>query len=178
MSFGVTVNIAPGVGLTLGGETLDAVLEQWQKAGGDPKFLLRQCRATVQAAEANAKVPTSSAVSAPSESASVSANEDPWADDGGESTDGEDPWADDSYAAPGSSQRPAQNAADPKTTIDKFKRQWTVGLPDAPNCGCGIPAARVRGKSQSTGKPYTMWKCAKAPTEQWSSKCNFSEFPN
>jgi hypothetical protein len=62
---------------------------------------------------------------------------------------------------------------------DNFGRIWTLNLPDAPDCNCGEPAGKMVGKSQSTGKRYTVWRCAKdAPGGDYRDKCDFSEFPD
>lgn len=61
---------------------------------------------------------------------------------------------------------------------DNFGRLWTLNLPDAPECDCGEPAGKMVGTSQSTGKRYTVWRCAKdAPGGDYREKCDFSEFP-
>lgn len=71
------------------------------------------------------------------------------------------------------------------TEKDKFGREWTIGLPDAPLCECPDPepAARMKAKAgpnaKNPGKPYTKWKCAKgAPGGDWRSKCELDEFPS
>lgn len=113
---------------------------------------------------------------------------DPWASGGdaqpdSEPTDG-DPWGEDNPPAPRGRQRSTQGRSGgnsggrPHVEKDRFDREWTTGLPDAPDCNCGEPAARCKAKSQA-GKWYTTWKCAKgAPGGDWQSKCEFSEFPN
>jgi hypothetical protein len=96
-----------------------------------------------------------------------------------------DPWgSNDTDDDPEPPKRPTRSRAEadeddgPVTTRDKFKREFTVGLPDAPDCDCGEPAARVKAKSK-VGKWYTTFKCAKsAPGGDWRSKCDFSEFPD
>lgn len=115
---------------------------------------------------------------------------DPWDDDvSGTQTarpsDEGDPWATDdpteTPAGAGGSRRSGGNAADASglvKTKDDFGRTWTVGLPDAPICDCGEPAAKCNGRAQRTNKPYTVWKCAKATGSDWQDKCEFSEFPN
>jgi hypothetical protein len=62
-------------------------------------------------------------------------------------------------------------------STDKFNREFTMGLPDAPNCLCNIPAARMKAKSQK-GKWYTQWKCSKSNGDNWREKCDYSEFTN
>jgi hypothetical protein len=69
----------------------------------------------------------------------------------------------------------ASSSAGLSKTTDKFGREFTMGLPDAPSCLCGLPAARMKAKSQK-GKWYTQWKCSKANGENWRQKCDFSEF--
>jgi hypothetical protein len=63
-------------------------------------------------------------------------------------------------------------------TKDKFDREWTIGLEDAPECDCGIPAARMKAKAQKTGKWYTQWRCSKSAGSDYKNKCSYSEFPN
>ena len=95
-----------------------------------------------------------------------------------------DPWG--SGAGDGSQarQRPAQprsQASAPRNDItvikDKFGGEYTLGLPEAPDCDCGELAARLKTKSKA-GKFYTVWRCGKAAGNEWRDKCAFSEFPN
>lgn len=84
----------------------------------------------------------------------------------------------------GTSGPPASDdAAGVWTKKDKWDNAWTFGLPEAPNCFCGDPAARKKGvsgpNSRKPGTPYTVYQCAKAgPDGDWRDKCDFSEFPS
>jgi hypothetical protein len=83
-------------------------------------------------------------------------------------------------------ERPRQRRSAPRdddeggvtVTKDKFNREWTIGLEDAPDCACGIPAARMKAKAQKTGKWYTQWRCSKAAGSDYKNKCSYSEFPD
>ena len=97
-----------------------------------------------------------------------------------------DPWGEDTHDEPQGRQRTTQShtrshpddgATGITTTRDKFEREWTIGLPEAPECDCPAPAARVKAKSQA-GKWYTTWKCAKGAGSDYRDKCSFSEFPD
>lgn len=121
---------------------------------------------------------------------SAPASDDPW----GAPTQGEsasapqsqgDPWGGgNSQPAQSAPQQPTQNAAAPaqssgssiEMSTDKFGREWTTGLPDAPTCGCGDKAVRMKAKSKNGGKWYTKWKCAKGNTSDYRNKCAYDEF--
>jgi hypothetical protein len=81
---------------------------------------------------------------------------------------GDDPW--NTAGAPASSNGIT-------ITRDKFGGEWATGVPGAPDCNCGQPAARLKTKSKA-GKLYSVWRCAKAAGDEWPSKCSFSEFPS
>lgn len=156
-------------------ETLDELLTQYEKAGGNPRKLLPQIRQAVKDGEAEGTTRARVADATPEKPAPKA--DDPWGDDEpAQEPPEDDPWADESEPS-----RPAQRrteAASPSTTTDRFGRVWTLGLPEAPNCHCGIPAARLKAKSKSSGNKYTVWKCAKAQGQDWRDKCDFSEFPD
>jgi hypothetical protein len=94
-----------------------------------------------------------------------------------------DPWGSGNGGGTQTQQRsaPAQPQASGgggiTVTKDKFGGEYTLGLPEAPGCDCGEPAARLKTKSKA-GKFYTVWRCAKAAGSDWRDKCAFSEFPN
>jgi hypothetical protein len=98
-----------------------------------------------------------------------------------------DPWGEDTADGPRGSQRPAEGRAQgaerpargrggTETTSDKFGREFTTGLPEAPDCECGQPAARMKAKGRDSGKWYTKWVCAKAVGSDYRDKCGYSEF--
>jgi hypothetical protein len=109
-------------------------------------------------------------------------DDDPWADEGGDV----DPWDEPERptkpaperhgSAPGGNR--AKRDAGKGVLKDNFGRIWTLNLPEAPDCDCGEPAGKMVGTSQSSGKRYTVWRCAKdAPGGNFRDKCEFSEFP-
>ena len=51
---------------------------------------------------------------------------------------------------------------------------WTVGRPDAPQCGCRLPAAYVTGTTN--GKPWARWTCPKGRDSNDKTKCKFNQF--
>lgn len=63
---------------------------------------------------------------------------------------------------------------------DNFGREWTTGLPNAPECDHGEAAARIVAKQRKDPtKTYTQWVCAKgAPGGEWRDKCDFKKWPN
>jgi hypothetical protein len=188
MSFSVEVDLG-GIKFTATEDTVEALLAQYEQMKGDSGWLLRKVQETIPLAEAG------QAVGAASNHPDLDAAEDAqggidaWAQDGPWNAAGStqsaqkvDPWDN----TPVSDNKPAQTRSAPQrqssgqrasVETDRFGREFTLGLPDAPACNCGDPAARVKGKSRQ-GKPYTMWKCAKeAPDGDWRSKCDFAEFP-
>lgn len=100
-----------------------------------------------------------------------------------------DPWADDEEAEEKPAAKPkARTKPKPKPApadddeepniykeTDNFGNVYTMGLPEAPECLCGDPAAKVRAKARS-GKMYNAWRCAKGVGDDWKSKCTYSEF--
>lgn len=113
--------------------------------------------------------------------------DDPAADAEWDNSDGDvDPWDEPERptkptperhgSAPGGNRAPRDQSKG--QLRDNFGRLWTLNLPDAPLCECGDPAGKMVGTSQSTGKRYTVWRCAKdAPGGNFRDKCEFSEFP-
>jgi hypothetical protein len=95
-----------------------------------------------------------------------------------------DPWGQGTQDEPHERQRPAagreqsreSGARRTKTTTDKFGREFTMGLPEAPDCDCGIAAARMKAKGRDSGKWYSKWVCSKAVGSDYRDKCDFSEF--
>jgi hypothetical protein len=98
-----------------------------------------------------------------------------------------DPWGEDTASDPNGRERPAQGRAQgaerpargrggTETTSDKFGREFTTGLPEAPDCECGQSAARMKAKGRDSGKWYTKWVCAKAVGSDYRDKCGYSEF--
>lgn len=180
-----------GIEFNIDAPTMDDLMEDYSSAGGDPKWFLAQVQDRLpmieQGVAANYATPASSA------SRSVAPADENWAvettDEKPSKPQQTDPWDD----APVEDAKPARKRTAPSrpaakaagsdaelsalTETDRFGRQWTTGLPDAPDCDCGEPAARLKAKSQA-GKPYTVFKCAKgAPGGDWREKCEYSEFP-
>lgn len=99
-----------------------------------------------------------------------------------------DPWADDDAGSkPATSQRSSQARTDPAIGVlfpagggydrdtPNGKRHWDFGLPDAPECDCGYPAAMVTGyKGDKKWQAY--WCPVGFNKEKWRDKCKFSEF--
>lgn len=191
--------VVGGFDFTVAENTIDDLLEQYGQMGGDPKWLLTQVQSIVpdleisvdlhnsRRDEANAEADSEAKAEADSASSSAWDNDGPWSrrKPSGDK-ERRDPWDDAPVDEKPAVRRTAPsrgNSEDTYTKTDSFGRQWTLGLPDAPTCDCGEPAARMKGKagpqSRNPGKPYTVFKCAKgAPDGDWRSKCDFSEFPS
>lgn len=202
MSFELNYELTAGSRLTISAQNLKDLVGLYTSLGGDSAFLQQQVKSIVAANEMGfAVVNTIRELGGVIENGELVRN-DPGQDPGDAAqaadTGPADPWAGDSgdedlWGTPAQSRAPkgsparTHRRADPSpssphpnitTSTDRFDRQWTLGLPEAPDCHCGDPAARVKGKSQA-GKPYTAYKCAKgAPDGNWQDKCDFSEFPN
>ena len=57
--------------------------------------------------------------------------------------------------------------------------QISVGVPNAPMCQHGLPAAYVVGKKQN-GQDFRVFRCAAValPGDGWKSKCQFNQYVN
>jgi hypothetical protein len=160
---------------------LNDLLEEYGRMGGDAASLRVQIKGAVNGTE---HAPATQEPARPAETKSSAWDDDgPWkSSEPSGARSRKDPWDDAPVGDRPSGARSAPSRAtqpdgDVEQATDKFGRVWTTGLPDAPVCECGLPAARMKGKSQA-GKPYTVFKCAKgAPGGDWRSKCEFSEFP-
>lgn len=91
----------------------------------------------------------------------------------------EDPWADDTPAEPakpargsGGRQKAAQSGR--KTVTDDRGKKWTFGIPGAPECEHGEPAAEV--SAVKNGKRWKAWACAKGYGDDWRDKCDLFDF--
>lgn len=185
MSFGLTVQIGDGAAFSVETDHLPELLEQYKKMGGSDSWLLGEVKRAVADAESlpvSVALATETRTAEPEQAVAAPAS-DPWADETPLPDEpSEDPWADPTPTDRGSSGAPAQSqpaSADAVSTVtDKFGRQWTMGLPEAPTCDCGVPAARLRAKAKGSGKTYVVWKCAKAQGSEWRDKCEYSVFPD
>jgi hypothetical protein len=177
-------------------DTLDELLEQYEKMKGDPNWLLRTVQETVMRVESG----QSAAVTAhPDLDAAETASQDgdvdswgqgqddsPWASETTQEPENTDPW-DNTPVAP--AKPAARRSAPPRgnsggggsgahISTDPWGNKWTTGLPGAPECdGHGLPAAKVKAKSQA-GNDYEAWKCALGgpDSDDRSAKCDFFKF--
>lgn len=191
--FSYTVTLAPGAELGVHAETTEELMEQYGFLGGDPAWLVSKMKEMVPATERGEGVGALQAVlgevvddlgsdAGPAEESRGSERtrtvRDPWSDkdvqepDRRRSAARTEPSRGTSGAASGGSD------GGPVEKIDRFGGKWVLGLPDAPNCDHGQPAALKTWKAR-TGKLTTAFVCAKgAPDSQdWSDKCDFFEFP-
>ena len=55
----------------------------------------------------------------------------------------------------------------------------SIGVPNAPVCEHGLPAAYVVGKKQN-GQDFTVYRCSAValPGDGWKNKCQFSQYVN
>jgi hypothetical protein len=190
----------PVGGLTFGvaADSVNELLDHFGKMGGDTTWLLQE----VQNAAPNLdKVPVVVRATAhPDLDAAETVNPDDDTDSWGRGKDdspwgasepaaepvNDDPWG----AAPGSTSKPAQRRSAPsrgnsggggsgaRISTDPWGGEWTTGLPGAPECdGHGLPAARVKAKSQA-GNQYEAWRCALGgpDSDDRSAKCDFFKF--
>ena len=110
---------------------------------------------------ADAGMTRDSARTAPSESQS-----DPW-DDTWPSTSGVELPAVPAVSAPRRAETIIVNSP-------KGRQRWTLYADNAPECGCGEPAAYVEGATN--GKSWKRWACSKGSGDEWRNKCDFSEW--
>lgn len=187
MSLSFTFPVGSGE-LTVTAENPRDLVSQFEAIKGDGGDLISSIKVgvgksttvppTVQAVSGN--LADGPKASSPGESATPA---DPWSDDAASTTQTaspSDPWADEdptSYApANQTSQSGASANASVTSTTDKFGRKYTFGLPEAPPCACGVPAAKMNAKAKATNKPYAKWLCAKAAGTDWKNKCDFDDF--
>jgi hypothetical protein len=189
----------PVGGLTFGAsaDSVEELLEHFGKMGGDSKWLLKEVMSVapgLDSASAPVNVTTRSAEPDLDAAENLGKDEaDAWSQNGpwggGSQTDSKpqkrDPWTQE----PVEDSRPAQRRSAPsratsdggsqgaEVIVDRFGREFALGLPEAPNCDHGEPAARMKAKSQA-GKRYTQWVCAKAAGDDYKQKCDFKEWPN
>lgn len=190
---------------TMAEDSIDELMEDYEHAGGDAKWYLSEVEDVIASSREvhSNPAPTTNRGrqsanddagpwgedpgswddeaapgGGPQAASKPPARQDPW-----DGTEVEDKPARRRSAPSRGNQRPSRPAQDDSATgdveqsTDKFGRVWTVGLPDAPTCHCGEPAARMKAKSQK-GNKYTKFKCAKgAPGGDWQDKCDFDEFP-
>lgn len=181
-----------GMEFTMSADVLEELREEYEHFGGSPESFLKRVEATVadiESGKADFRATVETAAEPRADGQRAGGSRSGWDDPAyssrkpAEGSDPDDPW---NSATP--ADRPSRGRSEPSrgnsddepyTKTDKFGRQWTLDLPDAPMCDCGEPAARLKAKARQSGKPYTVFKCAKgAPDGDWQSKCEFSEFPN
>jgi len=206
--YSLTIDLGQGANLTVQEETVEALLEGYEHMKGDGRWLTSRIMDVVQAIEAgthdagvnviHVHVPEAAPRDDSRQDSAGGQPEDRWAQDGPWSKGGSGsrqegrgdepktyPWDGTPVEDKGSQRRsgPSRGTSGDDThgvttQTDKFDRRWTMGLPEAPLCYCGDPAARVQGRGQQSGKPYTQYRCAKgAPNGDYRNKCEFSEFP-
>jgi hypothetical protein len=193
MTFSVEVDLG-GIKFSATEDTVEALLKQYEQMKGDSGWLLRKVQETIPLAEAGQATMVVTHHPDLDAAENTQGGIDAWAQDGPWNATGStqsaqkvDPWDN----TPVADNRPSQTRSAPQrqsaqpsggsgaqTETDRFGREWTTGLPDAPACKHGDPAARLKAKSQK-GKPYTVWACAKgAPSGDYRNKCDFWEYPN
>lgn len=197
MTYTINVKLG-GVQFGIIEETYEDALAEFAALGGNADLLGKMIPDAFESVLEGPTEPARSARPAPTRSSKPASEDADWNSDGPWSgSEGSakpertDPWDDEPVAdskpartrsgpSRGNS-RPAQTeeaAGEVQNKVDKFGRTWTLGLPDAPNCHCGVPAARMKGKGRDSGKSYTKFKCAKgAPDGDWRDKCDYDEFP-
>jgi len=90
-----------------------------------------------------------------------------------------DPWASTSNTTRAESTTGGNTSTDiaPVIITDKWNNRYTLGLPNAPNCDCGVKAAKVNATSKR-GNAYVVWRCAKKSGASYRDACEFSEYPD
>ena len=128
----------------------------------------------------------------PASTESSASPSDPW-DDGGlpdEPAD-DDPWSEPSTPttaskssqtgrSPSSSTSSADaSSSDSYVVHDRFGRKFQHGLPEAPKCDHGLPAAKMTAKKRSGKGNYSKWVCPKVKSKDdnsWKDKCEFEDW--
>lgn len=111
--------------------------------------------------------------------------EDPWAEpDGGSDAEPQQPARSAARGSQrsGSSARPASrpsaSSGSPDSVTTNNGWVYSFDTPNAPNCQCGEPAARV--KATGRNGPYEVYLCAKSAGEaagyDWRDKCDLRKF--
>ena len=146
------------------------LLTTYEQVNGDGTWLADHLKASVAALERGEVI-----LNPPAETEELV--DDPAAETSAPAEDeSADPWGA-KPSKPASTTTPAREMPYEQVT-DRFGREWTMGLPDAPSCYHGAPAARVKAKSQK-GNWYTVWLCAKgASTTDFREKCEFKKYPD
>lgn len=197
MIYTLTLNLG-SADFSLASEDLGTLMEEYTHLGGDSNLLKVRIKEGVPHFE-RGTVNSIDNSPATTETADADWDEDgPWNASGGSETTSKpqktDPWDDtpiqDSKpsgrrSAPSRDNSGSSSSSSAVVEQDKFGRQWTLNLPDAPMCQCNPPkpAARMKAKAgpnaKNPGKPYTKWKCAEgSPSGDWRNKCELDEFPN
>jgi hypothetical protein len=161
------------VQLDIAVDTLDALVS----AGIDPNPLKTGLAAAVQAAQLTwvgvAEAPGSSA---PAEGAPAA---DPWMTAGPTPQSQAAPpvqqVGQQSYAPQNMPQGASGGQQSLTLQTGKGPQFWTLGIPGAPYCQCGVSAGQVRAKG-GNGRDYTAWRCAKGSGDDWRTKCEFNQW--
>jgi len=90
-----------------------------------------------------------------------------------------DPWASTGNTVPAERAPSGDSSTDisPVIITDKWNNRYTLGLPNAPNCDCGVKAAKVNATSKK-GNSYVVWRCAKKSGASYRDACDYSEYPD
>lgn len=147
-----------------------------------PRALVSEIQGTDSAS--GATTTTTSAGDSPS---------DPWADEPTEPDD-DDPWAEPaasptkarttsspSSAKPSAASTSSQSSDEINyVNTDRFGRKFHHGLPEAPQCDHGEPAAKMTAKKKSGKGNYSKWVCDKVnnKADEWRDKCDFEDWAN
>ena len=199
-SYRIEITLAPGINFAVVSESVDDLLTEYEQIKGNRDWLVEQIMSMVPATEAGEGVGALSAAIAETLDNDTSSEEadrqerDAYEREAEKPVERVDPWSGKTVTEPARRRSAARTepsrgssagastgtSSNIRRERDRFGNQWTGGLPEAPNCtGHNEPSARFKGKSRA-GNEYTVYKCARgAPwSDDWKSKCNFSEFPD
>lgn len=98
----------------------------------------------------------------------------------------DDPWADEPAQQRQESRQAARTTGSPKTGIPrsgthqvstpKGDRYWTFGLPNAPQCDCGLTAAHM-APSERPPFDWAKWTCPlRFSKDTYKGACDFSDW--
>lgn len=194
--YGFSVALAPGIKFNLTADTVDELLTEYEQVKGNGSWLTEQIMSMIPATEQGEGVGAlSEALVGTVQAELASPSEDVPADEPETASERVDPWSGEkvretprnrsaSRSAPSraTSRHPASTPASTNSPVevlqDRWGGKWTIGLPEAPNCDHGQPAALKDWTSRS-GKRTKAYKCANgAPGGDFNDQCEFFDYVN
>jgi hypothetical protein len=179
MTVSISWKLNNSLDVTITEQTMPDALKTFARFGGDGGWLTEQIKAVTPILQEDPAAPvineqTPAQVSGDDDwlPSDVKVEDDPWGADPAE----EDPFSEPSQSSAKPSPAAASTSA-PHVTLDKFGREFTIGLPNAPSCtGHSEPAVKMKAKKKDGSGTYSKWLCARSAGSQYKSKCDFSEW--